>query len=128
MTIGDRIKKAREESQKTQKELADYIHSTKQTVYKYENNIVTNIPSDKLEKIASYLNITPAYLMGWEDESGAPVAEEIKETSITPPLTDTEKELIGYYRSLNQKGKEKALDSVRDFTFITFYQKGECVD
>jgi len=66
MTIGDRIKKLRKEKDMTQEELAKYIDSTKQTIYKYENNIITNIPSDKIEKIAEALNTTPSYLMGWD--------------------------------------------------------------
>lgn len=68
MTIGDRIKGLREDSKITQEQLAKYIKSTKQTIYKYENNIITNIPSDKIEKIAKALNSTPAYLMGWTAE------------------------------------------------------------
>ncbi|WP_243133292.1 helix-turn-helix domain-containing protein [Thermoclostridium caenicola] len=51
----------------TQEELAKHINSTKQTIYKYENNIITNIPSDKIEKIAEVLQTTPAYLMGWDE-------------------------------------------------------------
>lgn len=68
MTIGDRIKKLRKDKGMTQEELAKYIDSTKQTIYKYENNIITNIPSDKIEKIAKALQTTPSYLMGWDDE------------------------------------------------------------
>lgn len=67
MTIGDRIKELREGNQITQEELAKYINSTKQTIHKYENNIVTNIPSDKVEKIAEVLGTTPAYLFGWKN-------------------------------------------------------------
>lgn len=67
MTIGDRIKKLRKDKSMTQEELANHIKSTKQTIYKYENNIVTNIPSDKIEKIAEVLGTTPSYLMGWDD-------------------------------------------------------------
>lgn len=67
MTLGDRIKKLREDNKMTQEELAAYINSTKQTIYKYENNIITNIPSDKVESIAKALNTSPAYLMGWEN-------------------------------------------------------------
>jgi transcriptional regulator with XRE-family HTH domain len=68
MTLGDRIKELREEKHITQEELAKHISSTKQTIHKYENNIVTNIPSDKIERIANVLNSTPAYLMGWTNE------------------------------------------------------------
>lgn len=68
MTVGDRIKSIREEKKITQEELAKQIDSTKQTIYKYENGIITNIPSDKIEKIAEFLEVTPAYLMGWDTE------------------------------------------------------------
>lgn len=67
MTVGDRIKEQRELSRMSQVELAEKIHVSKQTLYKYENNIVTNIPSDKIQSIATVLEISPAYLMGWKE-------------------------------------------------------------
>ena len=68
MTIGKRIKNKREQIGITQVELARKIGCTKQTLYKYENDIVTNIPSDNIEKLATALYTTPAYLMGWDNE------------------------------------------------------------
>lgn len=65
MTIGERIKAARERKNISQIELAKLIGSSKQSVYKYENNIITNIPSNKIEAIAKALSTTPAELMGW---------------------------------------------------------------
>lgn len=65
-TIGDRIKLARENVALSQTELAEKIGVSKQTLYKYENNIVTNIPSDKIELIANFTNVSPSHLMGWE--------------------------------------------------------------
>lgn len=67
MNIGDRIKKRREFLGFSQTELAKKIKSSKQTLYKYENGIITNIPSDKIEILAEQLDTTPAYLMGWEE-------------------------------------------------------------
>lgn len=67
MTIGERIKLIREQHKLTQTELADAIGTTKQNVYKYENGIVTNIPSDRIEAIAHFFKISPSYLMGWDD-------------------------------------------------------------
>lgn len=67
MTIGKRMKKTREDQKLTQEYVAKKVGVAIQTIYKYENEIVTNIPLDKLEKIADALNTTPAYLMGWED-------------------------------------------------------------
>lgn len=81
MTVGDRIRKVRQEQDVTQQELADYIGVSKQAVYKYENNIVTNIPTDKVDAIAKRLKVSPAYLMGWEEQP-APAAS--KEPTIPP--------------------------------------------
>ena len=68
MTVGDRIRQVRQEQDVTQQELADYIGVSKQAVYKYENNIVSNIPTDKVDAIAKRLKVSPAYLMGWEEQ------------------------------------------------------------
>lgn len=68
MTIGERIKLHREKANLTQDELAKQLNTTKQTVYKYENNVVTNIPSDKIEKMAELFGVNPGYLMGWEED------------------------------------------------------------
>ena len=66
MTKGERIKLLREKANMTQEELAKLLNTTKQTIYKYEQSVVTNIPSDRVERIAEVLNTTPAYIMGWE--------------------------------------------------------------
>lgn len=70
MTIGYRIRNLRETLGLSQIDVANAIGVSKQTLYKYEHDIVSNIPSDKIEALAHKLNTTPAYLMGWEDENG----------------------------------------------------------
>lgn len=67
MTIGERIKLLREEKNLTQTELAEALKTTKQNIYKYENGIITNIPSDKIEQMALYFHVSPAYIMGWDE-------------------------------------------------------------
>lgn len=69
MDIGKKIKMLREQRGMTQSELAKYIKSTKQTIFKYESGIVTNIPMDKLVTIARVLDCSPAYLLGWENNN-----------------------------------------------------------
>lgn len=69
MNIGQRIKEARERKGLTQEELGKFCNSTKQTIYKYETGIVTNIPTDKIEQIADALNVLPQYLTGWEKKN-----------------------------------------------------------
>lgn len=68
MKIGDIIRRERIKCGLSQEELAKSIGSTKQAIYKYESGIVSNIPMDKVETIASRLGVTPSYLTGWQDE------------------------------------------------------------
>ena len=68
MTKGERIKHKREQLNISQTDLAEQVGVAKQTLYKYENDIVTNIPSDVIEKLSAKLECSPAYIMGWEDE------------------------------------------------------------
>ena len=101
MTIGTRIKNFRTAANMSQTELAQKIKVSKQTLYKYENDIITNIPSDKIEAIALVLNVTPAALMGWNNSS--------------PSTSDMEKTCLNrIYDSLNQEGKERLVSYARD--------------
>lgn len=69
MTIGEKIRALRESEDMTQSELGKACGVTKQTIFKYETGIVTNIPLDKLQLIADALHVSAAYLMGWEDNT-----------------------------------------------------------
>lgn len=71
-TVGQRIREYRQKAGKSQVELAKAIGVSKQTLYKYENDIITNIPSDKIELAAKTLDVSPAILMGWgtDQENG----------------------------------------------------------
>lgn len=70
MTKGERLKRLREKTGMLQVEAANRIGVSKQTLYKYEKNIVTNIPSNIIERMAVLYNTTPAYIFGWEDDDG----------------------------------------------------------
>jgi len=64
MSKGKVIRKLREAANMSQVELAERIHVSKQTLYKYENDIITNIPSDKIEAIATVFGTEPGVIMG----------------------------------------------------------------
>ncbi|MFP5520811.1 LexA family protein [Peptococcus simiae] len=76
MSIGDRIRKQRLKKDLSQEDLAKMIGTTRQNIYKYETGIVSNIPSDKIEAIAQSLQVSPAYLMGWQENKNI-VSEDI---------------------------------------------------
>ena len=73
MTVGERLKQLREKSGMSQVEFAAILNVSKQNLYKYENNIITNIPSDKIEDAAKILNVSPSYIMGWDSPAQVPL-------------------------------------------------------
>lgn len=60
MSTGEIIKNLRIESGMTQTELAEKIGTSKQNIYKYENGIITNIPSDRLQALSDVFGVSPA--------------------------------------------------------------------
>ena len=65
--VGKRIRDIRNLKGIGQVELANKIDIDKQLLYKYENGVIINIPSDNIEKIAEALNVSPADIMGWSE-------------------------------------------------------------
>lgn len=49
--------------------LAELINKNRATIYRYEKNEIENMPYDVIEPLAKVLNVSPAYLMGWEDRA-----------------------------------------------------------
>lgn len=66
MTIGERIKQRRIELGLSADDIADRLGKNRATIYRYENSDIENLPTTILEPLASILDTTPAYLMGWD--------------------------------------------------------------
>ena len=96
-SIGARLKTLRLDRGLTQDEVGQRVLVSKQTLYKYENDIVTNIPADKIEMLAEVYGVTPAYIMGWKDPPliaakeiapyGKKVTEKVTEADLNKMLT-----------------------------------------
>lgn len=71
MAIKDRLKSQRAHKNMTLEEVARKVGVTRATIQKYENGIIANIPSDKIEALAEALDTTPAYIMGWDENQAA---------------------------------------------------------
>lgn len=69
MTIGERIKKLREEKNITVDKLAELIGKNRATIYRYESSEIEKLPTSVLEPLCKALGTTPAYLMGWTDSN-----------------------------------------------------------
>ncbi len=62
----NKLRELRKEKGITLDELAAKIGTSKQTIHRYENGVINNIPPEKVEKLAAALGTTPSELMGWE--------------------------------------------------------------
>ena len=69
MTIGERIKAARVKKGYSQTELAELLgYKSRSSINKIEKE-GRDIPRSIIVRLAELLDVTPAYLMGWEEES-----------------------------------------------------------
>lgn len=67
--IINRIKTRRIELEYSFQDLADLTSLSKSTLQRYEAGGIKNIPLDKLKILAKALNVTPEWIMGWEEVS-----------------------------------------------------------
>lgn len=66
MLLNDNIKKRRAELRLTLEEVAKIVGVSRQTIQRYENGVIENIPSTRVEKLAKALRTTAGYLMTGE--------------------------------------------------------------
>ena len=76
--IVKRIKKRRLELEYSFQDLADKTNMSKSTLQRYETGAIKNLPLDKLEVLASALQTTPSYLMGWDEAKEEPKKKGVK--------------------------------------------------
>ena len=87
MTLGEKIKKLRNEKGLTQKDLADQVHVTFQTVSKWEND--ENEPDvSTLRELAKLFGCSMDYLLSEEEKEE--IKEEPKAESVVTPATPVE--------------------------------------
>lgn len=114
MSKGLQIRKRREELGLSQTELAEMVSVSKQTLYKYENDIVTNIPSDKVEAIARALHVTPAYIMGWVNQDEIPSLQQQESSKEIPYLkTDYRIAKSNMEMTIEPKEETTTLDRIK---------------
>lgn len=99
--MGTLIKNLRLENNMTLEELGNKVGVGKSTVRKWENGMIANMRRDKIAKLADALNVSPAYLMGWEESPAATISYDIKCDN------KNESDLLLTYRKLNKNYQDK---------------------
>lgn len=92
MTMGDRILLMRKSKGYTMQELADLVGVNHPAVNKWEKGIVTNIPLDKVERLAQIFGCSPAWLVGWEDMDKSSKVDEL--SVLIDSLPQDKKQLV----------------------------------
>ena len=101
MNVGQRIKNRRKELGMSADKLAELINKNRATIYRYEKNEIENMPYDVIEPLAKVLNVSPAYLMGWEERSAPLDSLPIKKIPVVSQISAglpiySEENLIDY--------------------------------
>jgi transcriptional regulator with XRE-family HTH domain len=104
MTTGQKIRSARERKNMTQSEVAKLCHTTKQTIFKYENDIVTNIPYEKIILLSKALDVSIEYLFESSGKKDSPSEQN---------LTEGEKMMLELFRKIPVDRQPEALDLLR---------------
>lgn len=109
--IINRIKTRRNKLMLSYQDLANKTGLSKSTLQRYETGAIKNMPIDKLDILAKALNVSPAYLMGWEESLPNNDQEYEKETI-----------LLSNFNKLNETGKDEAIKRVEELTEISRYK------
>lgn len=110
-SMGVRIKKLRLENNMTLEELGNKVGVGKSTVRKWENGMIANMRRDKIAKLAEALNVSPAYLMGW-NESSAPLVVDYQkpdQEGCYQRMSEYTARFLDFYNQLSSTNKEKVV-------------------
>lgn len=113
MGTGYNISTARAKAGMTQKELADALNVTQQTIYYYESGD-RDIKGSTLVKMSKVLGCTVSYLLGLSDNEHE-LAFEVTPRALEPD----EQKLVRLYRKCNQEWKHYVFQAARMAAFET---------
>ena len=105
MSIGTKIRELREAQEMSLEDVARLCGTSRQAIYKDENEIVTNIPYDRSILLAKALNTTPSSLFDWEDKKISPNEDG--------SLTEGERVMLDLFRQIPEDQQPVVLAMIR---------------
>lgn len=108
-----KIKELRQAKGLTLEQVANVVGVGKSTVRKWETGMIANMKRDKIASLAKALGTTPAYLMGWEEDSKINLqlfGENI--TPEEPKLSEGEKMLLELFRQVPEDKQKLVLQMI----------------
>ena len=111
--VGNLIRARRKELGLTLEEVGDAVGVSKSTVKKWEDGYISNMRRDKIQSLAKILQLNPIRLLG------------VKVTHLPQSDDPQLMKLLALYHSLNDIGKEKAIERLEELSEIERYRKNE---
>ena len=112
---GERIKELRKIANLSQEELGRRVGLQRAAINKYERGSVTNIPLTVIEKLAQVLDVSPTYIVGWDDSSPNPLSTEVKILQgVKQFYGDDVIDIMESYSELSPLGKRRVQTYVED--------------
>lgn len=106
LEFGNRLKSIRLSLGMTQAEFAEFLgFSGKGSICMIETG-KRAVSIGKMQEIADKLNVDPAFLMGWDGD----------DEPAEPEPTKKDLRFVRYWNALNDQGKKRVLDYMRDLS------------
>lgn len=119
MTInpGTKIKELRTLAGMSQEELGRRVGVQRAAINKYEVGSVTNIPLSTIEKIAQVFDVSPNYIVGWDDTPSNPLSAEVKVLKGVQTFYGKDAvDLLEAYTTLSKEGRNRVLQYIADMS------------
>jgi transcriptional regulator with XRE-family HTH domain len=103
----------------SQEELGNRVGVQRAAINKYEKGSVTNIPITTIEKIASTFEVSPTYLVGWDNLEVNPLSAEVKVLQgVKKYYGNDTVNIIELYTQLNPVGRKRLFQYAEDMSLI----------
>lgn len=109
--VGNLIRNRRKELGLTLEEVGNAVGVSKSTVKKWEDGYITNMRRDKIQSLAKVLQINPVRLLG------------IKVVHMLQPDDPQFMRMLTLFNSLNDVGKERAIERLEELSEIERFKK-----
>ena len=107
-----RVKQLRLDHKLTMEVLAEKLGVSKSTIAKWENGYIENMRQDNIMKLSELFNVSPTYIMGYEEEPDendkvAAGAYQINQAvnKVMSQEDEQANRFISYYKQLNPEQK-----------------------
>ena len=116
VSIGKKLKILRTKFNLTQEDLAKLLNVKRETIHKYENDIIKNIKYETVVKLAKIFNTTTEYLLGLDNNESEDIV--ISQEKLI-------KHNMAFFKAkdISDEDKKKMIESIQEFYYKQKYEK-----